>query len=339
MDAVMLIELLDEHGRTRLRHRVTGAGNSCRIGRSLICDIVIDDPYAAAEHTLLTLLQDGRVLVQDLDTRNGTRIDGDRVATDLSEIIEQGEMIVGRSRFQIRTLHSSLPPERVFRRDLLRRHRTLLAALGVALCLSFAAFSQWLNAPPQLAAAILTAVLVTSFALSLWIGFWSLITHLNHGAWQVRIHMAIATSCVALFAWGWWLYRLGAYATQWRFLGLALAPFALGIYLLVLYLHLRKATNMTQNIALIFAGIATLALSGTGWLIDQQLDVRDVNRMTRGPAVYPAIARIAPSTDIADYLTDPGALKRAANRYRQKSLVDSPLPDDDDKASASSASP
>ncbi len=330
MDAVMLIEVVDDHGRVRLRQRVTGMGGQCRIGRGLACDIVLDDAYAAAEHTLLTLQQDGRVHVQDLGTRNGTRIDGERVAATNGAIIEQGELIVGRTHLRLRTLHTALTPERVFRRDLLRRYRTLLAGFGVAASLGFAAFMQWLNAPPSPAASILTAVLITLSGLVLWTALWSLINHLNHGAWQVRIHLAVAANCVALCAWGYWLYRVGAFATQWRWLGGALVPLAIGVALIMIYLHLRKATFMGRKVALIFASIAILA-SGSGlWLINLQTDARNVNRIVHGPAVFPPTTRIAPSMDVADYLSDVSTLKRAANRNRQQSLVDAPLIDADE---------
>lgn len=330
MDAVMLIEMLDDHGRVRLRRRIVGVGSQCRIGRSLACDMVLDDVYAAAEHTLLTLQADGRVHVQDLDTRNGTRLDGERIAAGSGEIVEQGTLIVGRTHLQIRTLHTMLPPERVFRRDLLRRHRTLLAALGVAACVGFVVFMQWLDAPESLAAPLLEAVLITLSGLALWTGLWSLVTHLNHGAWQVRIHLAIAANGGALCVWGYWLYQMGAFATQWHWLGWALAPCAAGAALLMMYLHLHQATHMTRNSAVMIAGITTLALGGTLWLIDLQTDTRSVNRIVPGPALYPAAIRIAPSTDVSDYLNDTSALQRAANRNRQKSLVEAPLMDADE---------
>ena len=123
MDAVMLLELLDDHGRVLQRQRITGAGSQCRIGRSVACDLVIEDGYAAAEHTLLTLQPDGRVEVQDLGSLNGTRINDRRLVSGSSEIVADGHLIVGRTRLALRTLHTPLTPERVFRRDLLRRHQ------------------------------------------------------------------------------------------------------------------------------------------------------------------------------------------------------------------------
>ncbi len=330
MDAVMLIELLDPHGRIQLRQRISGAGSQCRIGRNIGCDIVLDDPYAAAEHALLTLQEDGRVHVQDLDTHNGTRVDGERIAEGQGETIEQGELLIGRTHLRVRTRHTALPPERIFRRNLLRRHRTLLASIGTAGCLGFAAFMQWLNAPDALLAFMTAAVLLTLLGLALWTGLWSLITHLNHGAWQVRIHLAIVALCVALGAWSYWLYRLIAFATQWRWLVWLLAPGAIGVVLTMMYLHMRNATFLTHRWTLVFAGIATLSLAGTGWLINLQTDVRGVNRMVLGPEIFPPAIRVAPSVDVADYLTDVAALKRAANRNRQESLVEAPLLDADE---------
>lgn len=330
MDSVMLIELMDSHGRSQFCQRFTGVGDQCRIGRSLACNIVLDDTYAAAEHTLLTLQADGRVHVQDLGTHNGTRIDGERVPPEHGEFITQGTLIVGRSRLRVRTLTTALPPERIFRRDLLRRYRTAMALVGLLLCLGFAVFSQWLNAPEHAVAATLTAVLITTSGLALWAGLWSLISKLNHGAWQVRIHLAIVANCVALCAWGYWLYRLMSFATQWRWLGPGLTTCAIFVALVMVYLHLRNATNMQPRHAMAIASVATLAMSGASWLIDLYTDARDVNRVAQGPAVYPSAIRIAPSMDVTDYLSDAAALKRAANRNRQASLTASPLLDADE---------
>jgi hypothetical protein len=328
MDAVMLLEQLDDHGRVLQRQRMAGTGSQCRIGRSVVCDLVIEDGYAAPEHTLLTLQPDGRVEVQDLGSLNGTRINDRRLASGSSEIVADAQLIVGRTRLALRTAHSPLPPERVFRRDLLRRHRTALAAAGLVGCVVAAAFSQWLNAPERLLTSVLTASLITVGALALWVGLWSLITHLNHGGWQVRIHAAIVACCATGLAWGYWLYRIGAFATQWRWLPGAVALLAIGVLFAMLYLHLRNATHMIARHAAIAAAVATAALGSALWLVDLAIDVRNVNRMAHGPAIFPPSLRAAPSIDVADYLSDVTALKRAANRNRQESLVDTPLVDE-----------
>jgi hypothetical protein len=327
MDPLMLVEVLDVHGHVQIRQRILGAGAQCRIGRSLRCDVTLDDPYAAPEHARLTLQQDGRVLVQDLNSRNGTTVDGLPVEPEDGRLILHGELQIGRTRVRVRTEEASLPPERPFRRDVLRRHRTLLAVAGLLLCFSFAAFLQWTFAPEHLAQRILIAELMVVAALAVWVAAWCLVSRLTAGAWQVRIHLAIAAFCVGLWMWGYWLYTLLAFAVQWQWLG----PFAVLLAALIAldaaYLHLRHATHLRQLIALLLALIVPPLLGGVWWVVDQQIDPRTVNRMDAGPGIFPPSWRLAPSMDVNDYLTDVATLKREANRNRQQSLLGTPILD------------
>jgi FHA domain len=329
MDAMMLVEVLDVHGHIDFRLRISGIGGHCRIGRSLGCEVVVDDAYAAGEHTLLTLQQDGRVHVQDLGTRNGTRVDGRRLE-DAGAFIAKGELLIGRTRVLVRTPDADLPPERAFRRDLLRRHRTLLSVVGVALCLAFAAFLQWTDAPERLAPRILIAELAALCILAAWVGAWSLVSRLTVGAWQLRMQLAIAAFCLGLWAWGHWLYTVADFALQWHGLGVVMAAAAAGVALVAAYLHLRYATHLRRSVSMLLAVLAPLLCGGVWWLADLQLNPRTVNRVELGARVYPAAPRLAPSTDLGDYLTDIAALKRDANRNRQESLLETPIFDADD---------
>ena len=330
MDPVILVEVLDDHGVVQARHRVAGSGDRCRIGRSLACELTIDDPYAAAEHTQITVLPDGRALVQDLGTRNGTRHSGQLVDSAAGSVIRDGELLVGRTRIRVRTGSAELPPERLFRRDVLRRHRTLLAAAGLALCLTFAAFTQWLSAPAGLARRVLIAELVALAAVAIWVAAWALVSRLTAGGWKVRIHTAIAAFCIALWVWGWWLYTLAAFALQWRWLGPLAVLLAAGVALSATYLHLRNATHIPRLASLSLSLLAPLICGGVWWLVDQQVDPRTVNRVELGPAVQPATLRLAPSLDAGDYLSDMAALKREASRVRQQSLLETPIADAED---------
>lgn len=327
MDALMLVEVLDVHGHVQIRQRVSGAGGQCRIGRSLACDVTLDDPYAASEHALLVLQEDGRVLVQDLGTRNGTRIDGRPVDAGAGREVAGGELLIGRTRIRLRTQNAPPPPERVFQRDLLRNHRTLLAAAGLLLCLGFAVFLQWLAAPAQLTQRVLIAALATIAGLAVWVSAWSLVSRLTVGAWQVRIHLAIAAFCVGLWVWGFWLYQLAAFALQWRWLGPAMLVCAALVALVAAYLHLRNATHFQHVASLSLAVLAPVLVGGVAWLVEQQLDPRTVNRVELGPRIQATSMRVAPSMGLGDYLADVATLKRDASRNRQQSLLQAPVLD------------
>jgi hypothetical protein len=280
----------------------------------------------------LTLQEDGRVNVRDLGTRNGTRVDGNRVPGDTGAVIEQGEVIVGRTRLRIRTLHTPIGQERIFRREFVRRHRTVLAVTGVSACVAFGGFVQWLDAPSSMLRSILTAALVVLGVIALWTGLWALATKLNHGSWHVRVHLTIASIGAAICAWGYWVAGQVAFATQWSALGRTGVAVVGGAVLVALYLHLREATHYGRRIVLALAGAATLMIGAVAWIAWISVDEGNVSRVNLGPDVRLEARRIVPNRDIADYLAEVDKLKLAAGRERQKSLLDAPLADADDPA-------
>lgn len=328
MERVMLVEVLDDHRHVQLRQRLTGVGVQCRIGRSVACDIPLDDAYAAHEHSLLTLQEDGRVLVQDLGTRNGTTVDGYRVGAQ-GIAITSGEIGIGHTRLRVRTDAAALAPERALHRDPLQKHRTIASVAGLVLCLLFAAFMAWTRVPDQLAEGMLVAVLVAIGVLAVWTGAWALVSRLTVGAWQVRIHLALAALCVALWGWGYWLYTVAAFALQWRWLGPATAVLAGVVAFVAAWRHVRYATHFRRPAAMALALLAPLLGGGIWWLVDLQVDPRTVNRVELGARILPPSMRIVPSEDLGDYLTDIADLKREANRNRQRSLLAAPILDEE----------
>ena len=328
MDPIALVDVYDQHGRLAQRVRLAGVGGTLCIGRSLDCDLVIDDAYAAGRHAQLVLQQDGRLLVRDLGARNGTRVDGRAIPAGGEALLGAGELRIGRTVVRVRTQEAQLPPERVFRRNLLRRHRTLLAITGFVMCLAFAVLSQWLAAPGEAGPRMLVAVLVTFAVLGVWVGFWSLVARLGIGAWQIRIHLSIAAIFVAVCAWGYALLQLLSYMLQWPGLVVAFILAGALLALATAWLHLRNATTYSPGVALVLGALAPLMLGGLLWLGDLQLHPRSVNRIDAGPDVYPSLLRLSPSTDLSDYLSDAQSLQRDANRNRQASLLETPLIDD-----------
>jgi hypothetical protein len=323
MEPMTLIEVLDAHGRIQVRHRLNVVGAVCKIGRSIVCDIVLDDSYAAAEHSIVTLLANGRVSITDLGSRNGTRLNGKLVYADTPGV-EDGALIVGRTALRIRTAHTQVAPERLFRRDVLQRHKTSFTIAGLLLVLSYATFDLWLTAPDQLAPRLLEALFGVCLILGLWIGMWTLITRISHGAWQIRIHTAIAANAIAIGAWSAWIVGLASYALQWH---LTWVTTLIGMAAIIgaLYQHLLKATHLVARTVVITAvSIPLMFGAAAGWLTEQTY-TRDVNRIALGPDVFPPGVRLATTKDLNDYLAQTNSLKRDASRKRQQSLADMPL--------------
>lgn len=316
----MLVERIGLQGQPVLQQRFASAGATCLVGRDLDCDIVLHDDHAAPRHAALTLLQDGRVEVRDLGTRNGTRVDGKRIPAEVGVVIEHGEVVVGRTRLYVRTRHTPIGQERVFTRAIVRRYRTVLGTAGLFASAAFVVFREWLDAPPATLLREGTAAGLSMFAaFAMWTGIWAAVAKLNGGRWDVAVHLAIASITVAFCAWGHWLTGVAVYAMQWQ--ALTHVAFALiGLACMAaLYMHLREATNCRPRTAMLSAAGGLLVALLVGWsssMGSTDADRHDVNHVDLGPDVRLGAARRVPSRTLVDYFAEVEALEREAGRER-----------------------
>ena len=74
-------------------------------------DVVIDDPEISRRHALVRVVGE-RVVIDDLDSMNGTWVNGDRI-TDTVELRPGDVVRLGRSAFELEAEPASAPPEPV----------------------------------------------------------------------------------------------------------------------------------------------------------------------------------------------------------------------------------
>ena len=80
-------------------HKVKFSGNTMEIGRDPQCDVPLAFPMVSWRHARLTRAPEG-ILVEDLDSRNGTYVDGIRVSGKV--LVRPGQEIgLGSFRFQL----------------------------------------------------------------------------------------------------------------------------------------------------------------------------------------------------------------------------------------------
>lgn len=79
------------------------------IGRADDCDLRIDDDALAPHHAEITLVGDGQVLLRDLGSDSGSRVNGQAVTE--TALYSGDEIQVARSRFMLQA--PGLRPERV----------------------------------------------------------------------------------------------------------------------------------------------------------------------------------------------------------------------------------
>lgn len=76
------------------------AGRQLTIGRSGDSDLVVDDEYTSTHHAKLVFIN-GDWLVQDLDSTNGTLLDGKKITT--TQVVPMNTQVrVGQTSFELR---------------------------------------------------------------------------------------------------------------------------------------------------------------------------------------------------------------------------------------------
>jgi len=93
--------------------RFVPLSNAVRIGRGENCELSIDDPSASRVHAVVEPLANGRVRICDLDSRNGTFVDGKQVTrceVATPAIVRVGDTIVRVATFAGYTAATDLGP-------------------------------------------------------------------------------------------------------------------------------------------------------------------------------------------------------------------------------------
>jgi uncharacterized protein YqfA (UPF0365 family) len=76
------------------------AGRQLTIGRAGDSDLIVDDEYASTHHAKLVFIN-GDWLIQDLDSTNGTFLDGQKVSTPVA-VAMNTQVRVGQTTFELR---------------------------------------------------------------------------------------------------------------------------------------------------------------------------------------------------------------------------------------------
>lgn len=76
------------------------SGRQLTIGRAADSDLIVDDEYASTNHAKLVFIN-GEWLIQDLDSTNGTYLDGQKLSTPLPVPMNTA-VRVGQTTFELR---------------------------------------------------------------------------------------------------------------------------------------------------------------------------------------------------------------------------------------------
>src|SRR4029077_12064494 len=73
------------------------------LGRDDACDVVLDDEEVSRQHAAVAELPDGRLRIEDLGSRNGTFVDGERISEPVE--LSGGEVLtIGRTAINVEAI-------------------------------------------------------------------------------------------------------------------------------------------------------------------------------------------------------------------------------------------
>ncbi len=206
--AKITIEIISLHGIKR-DLRVFDKG-CVQIGRSYTNDIILQDSYVSPEHLCVRILEGGQLVVEDLDSRNGSfvvsEMRGQRGKVRLSgatEIDSGCDIALGHTVIRVFCFDHPVAPAKVMDRlkstgfSVNRKVTTWYALVG---CFLLYFIDAVLNnvLKDQMLGAILFAEFLGLLVVAIWAGIWALIGRMIRHRSRFRVHLTMA--CLFIFA-------------------------------------------------------------------------------------------------------------------------------------------
>lgn len=222
------VEILSRHREIAARFRI--AGPEARIGRGYDNDVIIDDPYVAAQHLRVFRDEYGQLVAEDLGSANGMFLDGGK--SRLARIIVDGKgpIRIGQTFLRVRELNHEVERERVAGPERPTLPIVLVSVLGVTIP-GIEALDVWLaqTSEPKISSYLTPLLAITGTALA-WVGVWALLSRIFSGRSRFLRNLLIALTGVftfslydefarfAGFAWTWSTASTYQYVAVWSIL-------------------------------------------------------------------------------------------------------------------------
>jgi hypothetical protein len=198
METLALIETLDRDGQPR--HALRVSQWPVRIGRSIDCDLVLDDPHVAAHHATLDWREDG-LHVEPAATVNGVHLGRAAIAPGSAPLLPaSGLLTLGATTLRVRLSTEVLAPEQrlVDLHHHERRHATLLVAL-IVFASVWKGFELWLGATPGTqGSALAWGYLSAPAGVVVWCAVWAIGSMLFQRRFAFWAHLRVALTWLSI---------------------------------------------------------------------------------------------------------------------------------------------
>jgi hypothetical protein len=318
---MMWIEILSRQREVAARFRITAS--EVRIGRGYDNDVVIDDPYVAAQHLRVVRRDDGSLVAEDVGSANGTFIDGSKIG--LSDFVVDGKQLIriGQTYLRIRDVNHAVERELIAPPERHVLPIILALVIGVSV-LAIDALKIWLTQTSEpRASTYFTPLLTVAGTLLVWVGLWALLcrifaglSHFLRNLLIVLVGLAAVSlynefSQYAAFAWTWPEGVSYAYVAVWL------------IFAVVCFGHLREIGR--SRLWLKGGLVAAVLVGGIGVQTLQQSEAfTDSGRQLTVHWLMPPMLRAVPVRNKDAFFDKIGSLKGELDADRSQSRPGEP---------------
>ena len=318
-----LVELLDREGA--VAHRIAVTRWPVTIGRALDCDVVLDDPHAAAHHASIhaddpaarteapgDAARAGAVAVQARltvgNTRNGLRLAGALLEAGASAPLASGaEWQIGRTRLRLRLAGEALPRELAWDAPATVRLRWVVLAL--ALLLAWQIGAHWLISDPgDPPSGYLQGLVALPFGLGVWAFLWAVGSKLFARHFDFLAHFRWALLVVLVSQALDLLLPLLAFSLSWEWLARSGELLALAIGCVLVHGHLGLVLPARRRVLAIGFAIVFVVGSGLKLALNQQRSDRWFSPLYLS-VLGPPQLRLAPTLDTRRFIEAARALE------------------------------
>ena len=195
MKPLAWIEIVDRHGDVTSRYPVHAY--PVRVGRAYSCDVVLDDPYVAANHLEINSVEDGGFQIKDLESRNGMTIDTLRGRQTDAIISADNVVRIGHTQLRIRPASFAVAVEKHLPESTWHRRWTALFVAVPFLLLAYF-ISLWAEYDSAESYSLLLRPMLIGLPFVLmWVIFWSFVRR-THSVVNFTAHAVI--TCFGLGA-------------------------------------------------------------------------------------------------------------------------------------------
>lgn len=309
MERLAWVEILDRHGDVSSRHPVHAW--PLRVGRAYTSDIVLDDPYVAADHLEINHVDEGAYQLRIVNSINAMMIGTLRGKQAEATVSANQVVRIGHTQLRIRPVDYAVSAERALPSNAWLRSWPALF-LGVTALLLTYLLTLWLNYDRAEGYSILLLPIVGAIALLLlWVGFWALIGRVLSGRANFIAHTVNASLGVALLIFlNGLLYGFVDFALDSNLMTNVLPEVAEPLIIgTLLYRHIGLVSRMSRRKLGMIVVALMASLIGFGYVTEKWTADNNITKMSFSRTIGPPFMLLAHGKPTEAFIAGASRLK------------------------------